>query len=210
MLKTVRRLAQVKPGLGVPQRTGLLVAGSGPYHRRARRVIERVPLAGMALSGTTSAVHMTTAAAPQVALGWVADHVSAPGASGDAQAARARLMLAGNVAAIAAGILAQRVVNHSGFTGPGVEAARVLSGQLAVSGAGGAIVVASDLALGAAGRAQMRRPAVALGLGGLVAIAQGRALRRIAPHVILPTAPEALGAMSRPPGRRHHLRSTLA
>jgi hypothetical protein len=192
MIRSIQTLAQAKPGLGAAQRTGILTASAGGYQGPVQRAVRGAPLARTALASSISAFRVAMATAPIVAFGRAADarlgHRPTTPAEADA---RRRAILTGTAATVAIGLVTQRLANHSGRSGPLVEAGRALGSQLAIGGTAGALVVGTDLVLGERGRQHVNRPATALTAGGLIVVVQSRALRRIAPRLTLPTAPRS-------------------
>jgi hypothetical protein len=211
MFRSIQMLAQAKPGLGAAQRAGMLTASAGGYQGPVERAVRRAPLARTALASSTSAFRVAMATGPIVAFGRAADirlgHRPTTPAEFDT---RRRAILTGSAATVAVGLVTQRLANHSGRTGPVVEAGRVLGSQLAIGGTAGALVVGTDLALGERGRHRVNRPATALTAGGFIAVAQSHALRRIVPRLILPTAPRTVTIPVRSGWRTGDVRLPLA
>lgn len=211
MLRTVQHIAQAKPGLGVAQRAGLLVASSGPYHRRARGEVDRRPLVRLALVGSISALHIALTSGPQIAIERVVDgsRSGAPGTADEVNARR-RAILLGNAAVIATGLVTQRVMTHSERSGPVVEVSRILGSQLAIGGAANALVLGTDILVGETGRGRVSHPTAAVSLGGLAAVAQSRVLKRVAPRLTLPIAPRTVTVPVRTRWRVHEVVLPLA
>lgn len=180
MLKTVARMAQAKPGLGVPQRTGLLVMSAGrPRSRRRRPVLDRIRVDRRIKAQLTGTTGMALATAPQVAL-----QAGTSVMLGDEQLTpqqrqlRARALLASDVALMAAGVLVQRTAIHGPDLGAVNGVGRTLGRQLAMGGLAGAIVVGTDTLLGPGWRQRLSKSSSAATTGMLIATAQAVLVRR--------------------------------
>ena len=109
-----------------------------------------------------------------------------------------RAALLGSAGAVVAGVLTQRAINHSAHHGnPAASAGRTLGAHLATGGVAGLIVLATEQGLGNRGRSTLHGPLADVVLGGLVATAQTRALRRAAATLTLPTSQYRTGRLPR-------------
>jgi hypothetical protein len=191
MLEAVEDAKKMKLKRGVKQRAAVLVAISGPYQNRVTRQISRVPLANLALAGTISAFNAGMTTGPYTVVQRAVDSaMGGPPTAPDRIAVQRRAILAGTMATVATGVLAQRVINHAGWGGPIAEAGRVVGSQLAIGGAASAIMLGTDMALGPApGEPAVRPPMAVI---AVTTLAQRRALRRIVPTLKPPRAPSTV------------------
>ena len=172
----------------VSRRAGLLVAISGPYSDRINANVSRLPLGGLLVAGATTSFRMAMTTGPMEA---VERRLNAhgPAIGPEEVARRRRIKVAGSLATIAAGVLAQRTLTHSGRTGPGIEVGRTLGSQLAIGGAANALVLAADAVLRTDQAAQLSRRGQAATVGTVVVLAQRRILNRSAARLTLPMPP---------------------
>lgn len=172
----------------VSQRASLLVAISGPYRDRLQADLSRIPMGSLLAAGAFTSFRMAMTAAPMQA---VERQLSAPGPAVTAAevARRRRIQLAGSAATVAAGVLAQRTLTHSGRTGPAVQAGRILGSQLALGGAANALVLATDAMMRTDSAAQLSRRGQAATLGTIVLLGQRSVLRRASALLSLPMPP---------------------
>lgn len=174
----------------VSQRASLLVAISGPYRDRIQADLNRIPFGSVIAAGAFTSFRMAMTAAPMQA---VERSLSAqgPAATSDEVSRRRRIQLASSVATVAAGVLAQRALTHSGRTGAAVQAGRILGSQLALGGAANALVIATDAAMRTNEAAQISRGGGGAALGTVVLLGQRKVLRRASARLSLPMPPAA-------------------
>jgi hypothetical protein len=191
MLEAIEEAKEMKLKRGVKQRAAILVTISGPYHKRVAREINRVPLANVALAGTVSAFYAGMTTGPYTVVQRAVDSaMGGPPTTPERIAVQRRAILAGTMATVATGVLAQRVINQAGWGGPVAEAGRVVGSQLAIGGAASAIVLGTDMVLGPAPGTPAARPPVSVIV--VTTIAQRRALRRIVPKLRPPRLPRTV------------------
>lgn len=195
-------------------RAGMLVAISGPYDNRIRRRIDGVPLANLALASTITAFNVGLTTGPQRMITRAVDERMGPAVTPDQMAARRRMVLLGNAATVAAGVLAQRALNHARWRGPVAEAARVTAAQLAIGGVASAVVTVTDMAVGPeagsdagaeAGPDSAGRQAAPFAVAALTLSLQRRLVRRGAARVTLPQAPRSVSVPVRSRWRTAHV-----
>jgi hypothetical protein len=191
MLRALKLSANAKPGLGVSQRSGLLVAASGPYHTKVDRVVAAGPLRRLAVGGTISAFRVGLAAGAHTAV----EQATRSRIGGDpttpAQAAEGRrLLVAGTAATVVAGLALQRFINHTHMSGKTAEVGRFLGSQLAIGGTASGLVMGTDALLGRPATAHLSAGSTALLIAS--AMAQSRVLRRLSPRLTLPAPPESV------------------
>lgn len=173
----------------VSRRAGLLVAISGPYPAgRIQAEVNRIPFGAALVAGATTSLRMAISTAPMEAVERSL-RAHGPAVTPDEVARRRRVKLAASAATVAAGLLAQRTLTHSGHTGPVVEFGRSLGSQLAIGGAANALVIAADAAMGTDSAAQLSRRGQAATVGTLVVLSQRRMLNRAAARLTLPMPP---------------------
>jgi hypothetical protein len=172
----------------VSQRASLLVAISGPYRDRIQADLNKIPFGSLVAAGAFTSFRMAMTAAPMQA---VERRLSAegPAVTADQVARRRRIKLASSVATVAAGVLAQRALTHSGHTGPVVQAGRILGSQLALGGAANALVIATDAAMRTEEAAQLSRGGGGAVLGTVVLLGQRKILRGASARLSLPMPP---------------------
>lgn len=129
----------------VPNRAVALVAISQP--RRGRRREQGSPGATLMVAGATSALRVATTVVPYRAVSRAVDEaMGGPAVTPEQVAERRRMILLGNAATVAVGVLAQRAVTHSRWQGPPADLARATAAQVAVGGAASALTVLADMA----------------------------------------------------------------
>lgn len=176
--------------LDVAKRATVLVARSGPYHPAVAAEVDRLPRGGAALRGIRSGIYMAMTAGPQMAMDRIAQvSLGGPPTTPQQVADHRRVMLLGNGALVAAGILAQRAINHSGRSGPIAEVGRAVSGQLAIGAAAATIIAGSDVALGPLIKGSDTQSPSTIAIRVLSARTQRSVLRKVASIVLLPTKP---------------------
>jgi hypothetical protein len=190
MSDRINALLEKEPGLGIARRSSILVAASGPYQSGITRTLDKFPVARMAFSGAISSFYIAMTAVPQLALEQAADRsFGGKPRTPEQVAARRKVLLAGNAATIAAAVVAQRAIIHNPRSGPLMEAGRVITSQVAIGAAAGAIVTGSDVILGPLARRKDKRSpatiAVAAGIMGM----NRRLLKKSASALTLPTKP---------------------
>lgn len=186
----INELLKKEPGLGIARRASILVVASGPYQGGLIRRIDRVPLANVALAGVISSFYVTMTAVPQLAIEQAADQsLGGKPTTPEQVAARRRVLLAGNAATMVAGVLAQRAITHSGHTGPLLDAGRVISSQVAIGAAAGAIVTCSDIVLGPLARRKDKQSAATIAVSAGIMAMNSRLLKKSAKVLTLPTRP---------------------
>lgn len=190
MNERLNALMKQQPGLGIARRSSILVAASGPYQPGIQRKVDRIPLANLALAGVVSSFYVAMTAVPQLAIERAADQSLGGKPSTPEQVARhRRMILAGNAATIATAVLAQRAITHSPRSGPLMEVGRILTSQVAIGAAAGAIVTGSDAILGPiARRKDQQSPATIAVAAGIMAV-NSRLLKKSARALTLTTRP---------------------
>lgn len=186
----INELLKKEPGLGVARRSSLLVAASGPYPG-VQRTLNKIPGANLVMAGAISSFYIALTAVPQLAIEQAADRsLGGRPITPEQVAARRRLMLAGNAATIAAAVVAQRAIIRSSHAGsPFMQAGRVLTSQVAIGAAAGAIVTGSDAVLGPLARRKDKKSAATIALGAGIMAVNRRLLRKSASVLTLPTRP---------------------
>jgi len=183
-------LMQQKPGLGIARRSSILVAASGPYQSGVGRRLDKIPFGNLALAGIISSFYVAMTAVPELAIEQAADQSLGGKPTTPEQVARhRRFLLAGNAATMAAAVLAQRAFTHSGRTGPLMEAGRVVTSQIAIGAAAGAIVTGSDAVLGPIARRQDKQSPATIAVAAGIMAMNRRLLQRSARALTLPTKP---------------------
>lgn len=183
MLMSIADVERMEHTRDPAQRAALLVLISGPYHDRARRKLQRIPLGNLVLTGTVSSLYVAMTTGPFAMVRRMVDSgVAGPAAAGDRQ----RAVLVGNLATVLAGVVAQRAVNHSGLRGPAAEVGRVLGSQLAIGGAASALVVGTEMLRGAHPEDGKPPEPSPFAVVALTTLTQRKALRRLARVVTLP------------------------
>lgn len=204
--------ATVEQPRSVGARAGSLVAISGPYPGRTRRRVEGAPVANVALIGSVSAFNASLATGPQRLITSAVDQRIGPAVSPEQVAARQRMILLGNAATIALGVLAQRAVNHARWEGPIAEVARVTAAQLAIGGIANALVMVTDMATGGPEdtQGQESRSSAAVATAALTLAVQRRLLRRGAARVTLPRPSQSVTIPVRSGWRTREVQLQLA
>lgn len=194
----------------VTARAATLAAISGPYRDGIRRDLEGIPLANLALASTITAFNVGMTTGPQRLVTRAVDERMGPAVTAEQQAARRRMILAGNATTVAAGVIAQRVVNHARWRGPVAEVARVTAAQLAIGGIASAVAMITDMALGpGTQRDPEGRKAASLGTAALTVALQRRIVRRGAARVTLPRPPRSVTVPVRSGWRTHETELAL-
>ncbi len=190
MMDRINELLKKEPGLGIARRSSLLVATSGPYHPDLKRKLDKFPVLKIATSGVLSSFYIAMTAVPQLAIERAADEsLGGKPVTPEQVTARRRLLLAGNAATIATAVVAQRAIVHSPRSGPLMEVGRVITSQVAIGAAAGAIVSGSDAILGPlARRKDKQSPATIAVAAGIMAM-NSRLLKKSARALTLPTTP---------------------
>ncbi len=183
-------LMKPQPGVDVARRSTVLVAASGPYQHGIQRKLRKIPLANVALSGAISSFYVAMTAAPQLAIEKAAVRSLGETPRTPEQIAKQRRMiLAGNAATMAAAVLAQRAITHSPRSGPLMDLGRMVTSQVAIGAAAGAIVTGSDAVLGPiARRKDPQSPATIAVAAGIMAMNR-KLLKKSARALTLPTKP---------------------
>jgi hypothetical protein len=183
-------LMKQQPGLGIARRSSVLVAASGPYQHGLQRKLDKIPLGNLALSGVISTFYVAMTAIPELAIERAADESLGGRPTTPEQVARhRRVILAGNAATIAAAVVAQRAITHSPRSGPLMSVGRMVTSQVAIGAAAGAIVTGSDAVLGPiARRKDKKSPATIAVAAGIMAM-NSRLLKKSARVLTLPTKP---------------------
>jgi uncharacterized membrane protein len=178
----VQRLLAARVGLGVPERAGVLAGSTVVGRSFSRGLMPRSTADQAVVTGVSSALNYGLTAASQSLIEAVAIRVARRRADPEEQVLDQRaVILVGDVAAIGAGVLAQRLLAHRKDEPIARAWGRTFSWRIAVGGMAGAIIVSSDLLL--ANLAGERRPwlrsaPVALPLGAGLAAWQYHRLRR--------------------------------
>lgn len=175
-----------EPGIGIARRASVLVAVArprpGPGVQQPSSAVAR-----MALIGTRSGL----TGGPQMALEAAADQgLGGPPTSPEQVRRYRRTLLAGNAGLIAAGVLAQRMLNHSRYRGPATELGSVLARQVTMGAAAAAIIIVSDTALGALAQRKVDSGPATTAVNIATLRGQSMVLRRVAGALTLPTQPD--------------------
>lgn len=190
MNERLNALMKQQPGLGIARRSSILVAASGPYQSGIRRRVNKIPFGNLALTGVVSSFYVAMTAVPQLAIEQAADQSLGGRPTTPEQVARhRRAILAGNAATMAAAVLAQRAITHSPRSGPLLEAGRVVTSQVAIGAAAGAIVTGSDIVLGPLARRKDKQSAATMALTAGIMAMNSKLLKRSARALTLPTKP---------------------
>ena len=183
-------LMQQKPGLGIARRSSILVAASGPYESGVGRRLDRIPFGNLALAGAISSFYVAMTGVPELAIEQAADRsLGGKPTTPEAVARHRRFLLAGNAATMAAAVVAQRAITHSARTGPLMEAGRVVTSQIAIGAAAGAIVTGSDAILGPLARRKDTRSPAGIAVAAGIMTMNRRLLKKSARALTLPTTP---------------------
>jgi hypothetical protein len=187
----INELLKKEPGLGVARRSSLLVAASGPYQPGVQRMLKQIPGANLVLAGAISSFYIALTAVPQLAIEQAADRsLGGKPVTPEQVAARRRVMIAGNAATIAAAVVAQRAIIRSPHSGsPLMQAGRVVTSQVAIGAAAGAIVTGSDAVLGPLARRKDKQSAATIAVTAGILAVNRRLLRKSASVLTLPTTP---------------------
>lgn len=216
LMNLVHHVTAARPNLPDSQRAALLMGSAASFQPPALKKAGAIPFAQSAMRSTVAMVNATASAGPML-LGQelfapadakpdlstvnLADPMAPQTATVRTPQQRRdqrRAALLGSAGAIAAGVLTQRAINHSSHNGnPAALAGRTLGAHLATGGVAGMIVLATEQGLGPRGRTILSGPVAGLVLGGLVATAQTRALRRAASTLTLPTTQYRTGRLPR-------------
>jgi hypothetical protein len=190
MKTRMNELMKNQPGLGIARRSSILVAASGPYHSGLQRELNKFPLVNLALSGAVSSFYLAMTAGPQLAIEQAADQALGGRPTTPEQvAARRKVLIAGNAATIAAAVVVQRAITHSPRSGPLLDAGRVISSQVAIGAAAGAIVTASDAILGPLARRKDKSSPATIAVSAAIMAMNRRLLKKSAAALTLPTTP---------------------
>lgn len=190
MNERLNTLMSQQPGLGIARRSSILVAASGPYQSGLGRRVDRIPLGNLALAGMVSSFHVALTAGPQLAIEQAADRSLGGKPTTPEQVARhRRVILAGNAATMAAAVVVQRAITHSRRSGPLLEVGRVITSQVAIGAAAGAIVTGSDIVLGPLARRKDKQSAATLAVSAGIMAMNSKLLKRSARALTLPNAP---------------------
>lgn len=193
MVNRMNELLKKEPGLGIARRSSILVAASGPYQSGIQRKLNRIPLANLALTGAVSSFYVAMTAVPQLAIEQAADQsLGGKPTTPDQVAARRRVLIAGNAATMAAAVVAQRAIIHSPRSGPLMEAGRVITSQVAIGAAAGAIVTGSDVILGPLARRKDKQSLATIAVAAGIMTMNRRLLKKSARALTLPTRPSTL------------------
>ena len=187
----INELLKKEPGLGVARRSSLLVAASGPYQPGVQRMLKQIPGANLVLAVAISSFYIVLTAVPQLAMEQAADRsLGGKPVTPEQVAARRRVMIAGNAATIAAAVVAQRAIIRSSHSGsPFMQAGRVVTSQVAIGAAAGAIVTGSDAVLGPLARRKDKQSLATLAVTAGIMSVNRRMLRKSASALTLPTTP---------------------
>ena len=216
LMNLVHHVTAARPNLPDSQRAALLMGSAASFQPRALQKANAIPFARPALRSTVAMMNATASAGPMLLaqelfapadakpdLSTVnlADPTApqpAPPRSPRQRKDQRRAALLGSAGAVVAGVLTQRLINHSAHHGnPAAMAGRTLGAHLATGGVAGLIVLVTEQGLGNKGRSTLHGPLADVVLGGLVATAQTRALRRAAASLTLPTSQYRTGRLPR-------------
>lgn len=216
LMNLVHHVTAARPNLPDSQRAALLMGSAASFQPHVLQKARAVPFARSMLRSSVAMVNATASAGPMllgqelfapadskpdlstVNLADPMEPQTAPARTPQQRRDQRRSALIGSAGAVVAGVLTQRAINHSTHNGnPVAQAGRTLGAHLATGGVAGMIVLATEQGLGAKGRSTLRGPLADLVLGGLVATAQTRALRRAASTLALPTTQYRTGRLPR-------------
>lgn len=183
-------LLEKQPGLGLARRSAVLVAGSGPYHPEVARELDQVPASSPAFGWALRPLYTVLTMVPQAAVEGAADRaLGGKPVTPEQIAARKKLLLLGNSAIIAAGVLGQRLITHSARSGPLKEAGRVVASQVAIGGAAGIVILGSDAIFGPLARRKDQQSLATMAVSAGIWSVNRKALRKAATVVTVPTTP---------------------
>ncbi len=186
----INALMKQQPGLGIAKRSAVLVAASGPYQHGLQQKLAKVPLGNVVLAGAISSFYVAMTAVPELAIEQAADNALGGKPTTPEQVARhRRVLLAGNAATMAAAVVAQRAITHSKHSGPLMELGRVVTSQVAIGAAAGAIVTTSDAVLGPLARRKDKQSVATIAVAAGIMTMNRRLLKRAAGALTLPTNP---------------------
>ena len=208
LMNLANHVAATRPNLADSQRAALLMGAAWSPRLRALRTVGKIPFARVAVRSAVAAMNASASVGPMVvgqqlfapsgtrpelSTSDIVDPLQSaaqPGRTPQERENQRRSALLGSSTAVAAGVLLQRALNHSAYAErPMADLGRLLGMQLAVGGAAGVIVGVTEQALGQSGRRAVHDPKNGLILGGLIATAQTRALRRAAATLSVPASP---------------------
>lgn len=186
----INELLKNEPGLGIARRSSILVAASGPYQAGVQRRLKMIPGANLVLAGAISSFYIALTAVPQLAIEQAADRsLGGKPTTPEQVAARRRVLIAGNAATVAAAVVAQRAIIRSPHSGPFMQVGRVLTSQVAIGAAAGAIVTGSDVVLGPLSRRKDKQSAATIAVTAGIMAVNRRLLKKSASALTLPTRP---------------------
>lgn len=185
-----------EPGIGLAKRASVLVAIGGPRPNAATQADALPRAARLALAGPRSGLAAGLTGGPQMALEAATDQaLGGPPTTVD-QVKRYRVtLLAGNAGLIAAGVLAQRMLNHSS-DGAGTQVGSAAARQLTVGAAAATIILVSDTVLGPLAQRQQDSSPARMVLRTATLRGQSAALRKLAGVLTLPTKPDPFAYVS--------------
>jgi hypothetical protein len=186
----INELLKKEPGLGIARRSSILVAASGPYQPGVQRRLKMIPGANLVLAGAISSFYIALTAVPQLAIEQAADRsLGGKPTTPEQVAARRRVLIAGNAATVAAAVVAQRAIIRSPHSGPFMQVGRVLTSQVAIGAAAGAIVTGSDVVLGPLSRRKDKQSAATIAVTAGIMSVNRRLLKKSASALTLTTKP---------------------
>ncbi len=178
-----RVLSAAGRGIGLPERAGILAASTSVGRSFSRGLLPRATLDQAIITGVSVTVNYALTALAQSLVESAAFKVT--GGSPTTRAERLayrNVVLAGNVAAMGAGVLAQRVLAQRKDEPIARAWGRAASWRLAVGGLAGTVLLGLDAGFdrlfGGSGRDWWRDVPIALPLGGALAAFEYRALRQ--------------------------------
>ena len=182
MAGVVGRMFEARAGLGVPERAGILAGSTVVGRSFSRGLMPRTTSDQAIVTGVSSVLNYGLTATSQSLIESVALRVGGKGPdSAERRMTQRGVILAGDVAAIAIGVAAQRFLEHRKDEPIARAWGRTFSWRLAVGGMAGAIIVAGDMLFEGVGGGEKhswtRNAPIALPLGAGLAAWQYHRLR---------------------------------
>lgn len=175
-----------QPGIGIARRASVLVTMARPRPGKATKQPGSA-VGRLALVGTRSGL----TGGPQVALERAFDEgFDGPPTSAEQVKRYRKALLVGNAGLIAAGVLAQRVLNHHPNRGPVTELGSAVARQVTIGAAAASIVVISDTILGPLAQRQADSGPATVMVNMATLRGQSKVLRKVAGLLTLPTEPD--------------------
>ena len=174
---------QTRAGLGVPERAGILAGSTVVGRSFSRGLMPRTTADQAVITGVSSALNYGLTATSQSLIESIAIKVARTGGGSDAQRRMTQrgVVLAGDVAAVGLGVVAQRLLAQRKDEPIARAWGRTFGWRIAVGGLAGGVIVAGDQALellAGDDRPWLRHAPVAMPLGAGLAAWQYHYLRR--------------------------------